>query len=154
MPWKLPPGRVSALRCEGRQQAEADACVHCGDPYFSLSQILGLALCVSTAQAFAPSFMGQGLNLRQAKASSALSMKIELAPLPYDYTALEPKIGKQTLEVCHDSRRAAGEFLWIVSAGVQMTGKKSALSESLIMFVVLLCHHESRSTTTSIMPSM
>jgi len=56
-------------------------------------------MCAVTAEAFAPSFMGQGLNLRQAKASSALSMKIELAPLPYDYTALEPKIGKQTLEV-------------------------------------------------------
>jgi hypothetical protein len=60
---------------------------------------LALAMCVVTAEAYAPSFMGQGLNLRQAKASSALSMKIELAPLPYDYTALEPKIGKQTLEV-------------------------------------------------------
>lgn len=62
-------------------------------------QVLALAMCAVTAEAFAPSFMGQGLNLRQAKASSALSMKIELAPLPYDYTALEPKIGKQTLEV-------------------------------------------------------
>ena len=51
--------------------------------------------------------MGQGLNLRQAKASSALSMKIELAPLPYDYTALEPKIGKQTLEIHHDKHHAA-----------------------------------------------
>lgn len=62
-------------------------------------QVLALALCAATTDAFAPSFMGQGLNLRQAKASSATSMKIALAPLPYDYTALEPKIGKQTLEV-------------------------------------------------------
>ena len=62
-------------------------------------QVLALAMCAVAAEAFAPSFMGQGLALRQAKASSALSMKIELAPLPYDYTALEPKIGKQTLEV-------------------------------------------------------
>jgi len=60
---------------------------------------LALAICVATTEAFAPSFMGQGLNLRQAKASSSLSMKIALAPLPYDYTALEPKIGKETLEV-------------------------------------------------------
>ena len=64
------------------------------------TQVLALAMCVVTTEAYAPSFMGQGLNLRQAKASSsAISMKIPLAPLPYDYTALEPKIGKQTLEV-------------------------------------------------------
>lgn len=62
-------------------------------------QVLALAMCAATAEAFSPSFMGQGLGLRQAKSASALSMKIELAPLPYDYTALEPKIGKQTLEV-------------------------------------------------------
>ena len=48
----------------------------------------------------------QGLNLRQAQASSGLSMKIELAPLPYAYTALEPKIGKQTLEIHHDKHHA------------------------------------------------
>ena len=85
-------------------------------------------MCVS-AQAFAPSFIGQGLALRQAH-GSALSMKIELAPLPYGmhvcmyvcmhvcmyvcmhdityvcthtgYTDLEPKIGKRTLEIHHD----------------------------------------------------
>ena len=33
-------------------------------------------------------------------------MKIELAPLPYAYTALEPKIGKQTLEIHHDKHHA------------------------------------------------
>lgn len=86
-------------------------------------------MCAATAEAFAPSFMGQGLGLRQAKSNSALSMKIELAPLPYDYTALEPKIGKQTLEVSR--------------------------IESAILFLIVLTAqvHESRSTTTSTMPS-
>ena len=131
MPWKLPPCRASALRCEGRQQAEADACVHCGDPYFSLSQILGLALCVSTAQAFAPSFMGQGLNLRQAKASSALSMKIELAPLPYDYTALEPKIGKQTLEIHHDKHHA--KYVNVANQMIEGTEMEKDDAEAIFM---------------------
>jgi len=71
-----------------------------------MHKVLALAMCAVAAEAFAPSFMGQGLALRQAKASSALSMKIELAPLPYDYTALEPKIGKQTLEIHHDKHHA------------------------------------------------
>jgi len=71
-----------------------------------LSKVVALAMCAATAEAFAPSFMGQGLGLRQAKSNSALSMKIELAPLPYDYTALEPKIGKQTLEIHHDKHHA------------------------------------------------
>ena len=35
-------------------------------------------------------------------------MKIELAPLPYDYTALEPKISKSTLEVCFSLVSKAG----------------------------------------------
>jgi len=71
-----------------------------------MSKVLALAMCAATAEAFSPSFMGQGLGLRQAKSASALSMKIELAPLPYDYTALEPKIGKQTLEIHHDKHHA------------------------------------------------
>jgi len=63
------------------------------------------ALCISASQCYVPSFMGQGLGLRAAKGSS-LSMKIELAPLPYDYTALEPKISKSTLEFHHDKHHA------------------------------------------------
>ena len=87
-------------------------------------------MCAASAEAFAPSFMGQGLGLRQAKSSSALSMKIELAPLPYDYTALEPKIGKQTLEV-------------------------SMIESSIVFWAVLTGQFlERRSTTTSTMPSM
>ena len=33
-------------------------------------------------------------------------MKIDLAPLPYDYTALEPTISKRTLEIHHDKHHA------------------------------------------------
>jgi len=33
-------------------------------------------------------------------------MKIELPPLPYDYTALEPKISKTTLTIHHDKHHA------------------------------------------------
>uniref|UniRef100_A0A7S0VVA7 Superoxide dismutase n=1 Tax=Hemiselmis tepida TaxID=464990 RepID=A0A7S0VVA7_9CRYP len=59
------------------------------------------------AQAFMPSagFSGARPSLRQA-AKADIAMKIELAPLPYDYTALEPKIGKQTLTIHHDKHHA------------------------------------------------
>jgi len=33
-------------------------------------------------------------------------MSVELPPLPYDYDALEPYIGKQTLEIHHDKHHA------------------------------------------------
>ena len=50
----------------------------------------------------------QGLRLRERRSSSSsgLAMKIELAPLPYSYTALEPKISKRTLEFHHDKHHA------------------------------------------------
>merc|ERR1719440_2488186 len=96
-----------------------------------MSKILGLALCVSTAQAFAPSFMGQGLNLRQAKASSALSMKIELAPLPYDYTALEPKIGKQTLEIHRDKHHA--KYVNVANQMIEGTEMEKDDAEAIFM---------------------
>lgn len=38
--------------------------------------------------------------------SAALKMGIELPPLPYDYTALEPHIGEQTLKIHHDKHHA------------------------------------------------
>mmetsp|Transcript_81104 Transcript_81104/g.118766 ORF Transcript_81104/g.118766 Transcript_81104/m.118766 type:complete len:297 (+) Transcript_81104:37-927(+) len=66
-----------------------------------------LSMCVVSAQAFAPSiFLRQELSLRQILPVSALSMKIDLAPLPYDYTALEPTISKRTLEIHHDKHHA------------------------------------------------
>ena len=39
-------------------------------------------------------------------ARNTLSMAVELPPLPYAYTALEPHIGKQTLEIHHDKHHA------------------------------------------------
>ena len=65
-------------------------------------QIVAFAMCISASQAYAPSFMGQGLSLRSPRSSAAqpISMKIDLAPLPYPYNALEPKISQRTLEVC------------------------------------------------------
>jgi len=35
-----------------------------------------------------------------------MKVSVELPPLPYDYTALEPHIGKQTLEIHHDKHHA------------------------------------------------
>ena len=46
------------------------------------------------------------LRERRSSSSSGLAMKIELAPLPYSYTALEPKISKRTLEFHHDKHHA------------------------------------------------
>ena len=37
---------------------------------------------------------------------SAFSIAVELPPLPYDYTALEPHIGEQTLRIHHDKHHA------------------------------------------------
>ena len=66
------------------------------------TQIVAFAMCISASHAYAPSFMGQGLSLRSPRSSAAqpISMKIDLAPLPYPYNALEPKISQRTLEVC------------------------------------------------------
>jgi superoxide dismutase len=33
-------------------------------------------------------------------------MAVELPPLPYDYTALEPHIGEETLKIHHDKHHA------------------------------------------------
>jgi hypothetical protein len=65
------------------------------------AQIVAVAMCVGASHAYAPSFMGQGLSLRSPRSSAvpSISMKIDLAPLPYSYTALEPKISQRTLEV-------------------------------------------------------
>ena len=69
--------------------------------------LCALSMCVVSAQAFAPSiFLRQELSLRQILPVSALSMKIDLAPLPYDYTALQPTISKRTLEIHHDKHHA------------------------------------------------
>uniref|UniRef100_A0A7S0Q8E1 Superoxide dismutase n=1 Tax=Cryptomonas curvata TaxID=233186 RepID=A0A7S0Q8E1_9CRYP len=67
--------------------------------------VLSLA---SSALAFAPAsgFLGSGIQLRQGSNRGGVSMKIELAPLPYDYTALEPKISKTTLTIHHDKHHA------------------------------------------------
>ena len=127
----------------------------------AVTQVLALAMCVVTAEAYAPSFMGQGLNLRQAKASSALSMKIELAPLPYDYTALEPKIGKQTLEVSRAKRlnvaRGTERTEGFVSLARQIARGSTSAGERIPSrrppIVLLVTCAFLRSTTTSTTPS-
>ena len=41
-------------------------------------------------------------------------MPIELPPLPYDYSALEPHISKKTLEVHHDKHHAKyGDLIYL-----------------------------------------
>ena len=53
-------------------------------------------------------FQGQSsrINAFVSSKGDALKMSVELPPLPYDYTALEPHIGKQTLEIHHDKHHA------------------------------------------------
>ena len=41
-----------------------------------------------------------------SKTRTSTHMKIELPPLPYAYDALEPMLGKQTLEIHHDKHHA------------------------------------------------
>ena len=51
----------------------------------------------------------QGVPRTQAFVSArgdTVKMAVELPPLPYDYTALEPHIGKETLEIHHDKHHA------------------------------------------------
>jgi hypothetical protein len=44
--------------------------------------------------------------LLQQAAITSRAMSISLPPLPYDTTALEPHIGKQTLEIHHGKHHA------------------------------------------------
>ena len=41
-----------------------------------------------------------------ARGDTEVKMSVELADLPYDYTALEPHIGEQTLKIHHDKHHA------------------------------------------------
>lgn len=38
--------------------------------------------------------------------TSALKMAVDLPPLPYEYTSLEPFLGEQTLRIHHDKHHA------------------------------------------------
>lgn len=46
-----------------------------------------------------------GVNVN-SMGESSLKMAVELPPLPYDYTALEPHLGEQTLRIHHDKHHA------------------------------------------------
>mmetsp|Transcript_19834 Transcript_19834/g.40754 ORF Transcript_19834/g.40754 Transcript_19834/m.40754 type:complete len:236 (+) Transcript_19834:15-722(+) len=86
----------------------------------SMSKVtaVGLAL-VGLTNAFVP-FVAQGRGvLPRAKPLAAVS----LPPLPYEYTALEPFIGKQTLEIHHDKHHA--KYVSVTNemiAGTEMEG--------------------------------
>lgn len=63
-----------------------------------------LSICISSALAF-------GFTRAQTRANvnargEIVKMAVELPPLPYDYTALEPHIGEQTLKIHHDKHHA------------------------------------------------
>ena len=58
-------------------------------------------------------------------------MKIELAPLPYDYTALEPKIGKQTLEIHHDKHHA--KYVNVANQMIEGTEMEKDDAEAIFM---------------------
>ena len=58
-----------------------------------------LAMIAASVVAFVPTGM-------TTKARTSTQMKIELPDLPYAYDALEPMLGKQTLEIHHDKHHA------------------------------------------------
>ena len=51
-------------------------------------------------------FLLQSILILQASPSPPFTMPIELPPLPYEYTALEPHIGERTLRIHHDKHHA------------------------------------------------
>merc|ERR1719276_532776 len=70
----------------------------------SLSKVfVAVAVGLGLANAFVP-FPGQGLSLVSPRSKQLAA--VSLPPLPYEYTALEPHIGKQTLEIHHDKHHA------------------------------------------------
>mmetsp|Transcript_51972 Transcript_51972/g.126789 ORF Transcript_51972/g.126789 Transcript_51972/m.126789 type:complete len:200 (-) Transcript_51972:119-718(-) len=58
-------------------------------------------------------------------------MKIALPPLPYEYTALEPKIGKQTLEIHHDKHHA--KYVNVANQMIEGTDMEGEESEAIFM---------------------
>mmetsp|Transcript_16670 Transcript_16670/g.28224 ORF Transcript_16670/g.28224 Transcript_16670/m.28224 type:complete len:231 (-) Transcript_16670:15-707(-) len=65
---------------------------------------LTLFLAASTAMGFSPVRSNAIINARSG--ASSLNMGVVLEDLPYDYTALEPMIGEQTLRIHHDKHHA------------------------------------------------
>jgi superoxide dismutase, Fe-Mn family len=75
-----------------------------------LSTMIVMVFCIYAVMGFRfiPTKVGatSQANVNVQGESSALKMAVELAPLPYDYTALEPHIGEQTLRIHHDKHHA------------------------------------------------
>eukprot|EP00595_Chromulina_sp_UTEXLB2642_P003021 CAMPEP_0196761162 /NCGR_PEP_ID=MMETSP1095-20130614/311_1 /TAXON_ID=96789 ORGANISM="Chromulina nebulosa, Strain UTEXLB2642" /NCGR_SAMPLE_ID=MMETSP1095 /ASSEMBLY_ACC=CAM_ASM_000446 /LENGTH=199 /DNA_ID=CAMNT_0042110345 /DNA_START=170 /DNA_END=769 /DNA_ORIENTATION=+ len=57
-------------------------------------------------------------------------MAVELPPLPYDYTALEPYIGEQTLRIHHDKHHA--KYVTTTNALIAGTELESADIETIV----------------------
>ena len=58
-------------------------------------------------------------------------MKIDLPPLPYSYTALEPEISKTTLEIHHDKHHA--KYVNVANQMIEGTEMEGDDSEALLM---------------------
>ena len=59
-----------------------------------------------------------------ARGDTEVKMSVELADLPYDYTALEPHIGEQTLKIHHDKHHAKYVTTTnAMTAGTELEGK-------------------------------
>mmetsp|Transcript_32068 Transcript_32068/g.66370 ORF Transcript_32068/g.66370 Transcript_32068/m.66370 type:complete len:239 (+) Transcript_32068:26-742(+) len=95
------------------------------------SKAFFLASIAVAANAFAPSFLGGRLSLRQGAPTSAVSMKIELPPLPYEYTALEPKISKTTLTIHHDKHHA--KYVNVANQMIEGTEMENDDCETIFM---------------------
>ena len=85
------------------------------------------AMCLPAAQAF----QHGGVSLRAARASPAVSMKVELAPLPYSYNSLEPKIGQRTLEIHHDKHHA--KYVNVANQMIEGTEMEKEDAEAIFM---------------------
>jgi len=88
--------------------------------------MFALVFILSISSAFGFSFgqnrASMGVNVRGDV--TALSAGVELPPLPYDYTALEPHIGEQTLRIHHDKHHA--KYVTTTNAmvaGTELEGK-------------------------------
>jgi Fe-Mn family superoxide dismutase len=74
---------------------------------FNAVSIALLVAVIASVSAFAPKFASaKAAQVNVDARGNTMKMAVELPPLPYDYTALEPHIGEETLKIHHDKHHA------------------------------------------------
>jgi len=94
--------------------------------------VLLIALvCFSSVMSFGFGSMKSSNRVNvNSNGESQLKMAVELPPLPYDYTALEPYIGEQTLRIHHDKHHA--KYVTTTNALIAGTELESADIETIV----------------------